>query len=112
MIYSMKIDIKDNRLGPILTVVNAKIMNSILILTVDHSNTEAKIPSDDINETVSKSFIYIVQQFIKNNDVDFKPNGDFDANELRTLIGKKSGWSFQIYGKEVEPIEYFIDNLK
>lgn len=100
--------IKDNKLGPIFTVYAIhSILSDRMVLIVNRPYPLVPIPKDDINDTVSNAFIYIVEKFIKANDIDFKPNGDFDSEIL-----EQGEWCFRIYGSPVDPMEYFINSLK
>jgi hypothetical protein len=106
------INIVDNTLGTVLIVEKAFLedQKGNLVLLVNPMNAQV-LPCDDINETVSNAFIYIVTKFIEKNNIDFKPNGDFDSKYSKQLHTVPL-WEFRIYGNSIDPMEYFIDQLK
>lgn len=102
----MKIEIKDNKLGPVLIVVKAELLSNKLVLQIDHSHTFLKeIIDDDTNNMTSNSFLYIVKEFIKNNDFSFEVGKNFKSR----VWGEY--WYFDIEGKELTEMEVFINNL-
>lgn len=111
----MKIYITDNKLGPVMTVTLAEIKEDHLLLLVKPSNPLATLITDDRNETVSKAFMYIVEKFMKANNISFTPNGNFDSEVCSNPFIPEidpTRWAFKIYGKEIDPMEYFIRNLE
>lgn len=104
------IKILDSALGPVLKVKETYFhKDGSLILLVDPNGAE-NIPSDNINNTVSNAFIYIVNKFLEKNNIDFKPNGNFYSNSGNKFHTNRK-WKFKIEGSTINPIEYFIEKL-
>jgi hypothetical protein len=103
----MKTKPKDDKLGPILKIINFYIRGEYLSLLVDHSTTDTEIIHRESPETTRNAFFYIVNQFIKTNKIDFKLSGFFEGHTTN-----KGYWEYFFKGSKIDPIEYFIDTLK
>lgn len=106
-------EIKDNRLGPVLKVISYTLDNTNLYLIVNPNTSKGNIISDAINQMVSNAFIFIVKEFLRNNEIHFIPDGDFDSwvTENEPKLEQDNNWHFRIYGKILDPMEVFINNL-
>ena len=101
----MRIKPKESRLGTILEVVELELRDNQLVMKVDHSKTHANIVTDDQSQMISSAFLFVVKLFLKNNDIDFNPTGEF----MSRVWGDY--WYFIIDGGPEDPMEYLIKNL-